>query len=331
VDPRIPRNDGATTQSVSDPAGLRPGEPRADQAEARDRAARFKETLTQERPGAGAEREAAARRAEEHARGQGSQGNKASDAAAADKGRKPDDGHGAKGTAGRGREGAGQAGQAGHDGQAGDARLGKAGGELGEAGAVGGLGRRGLRGKSDEGGEPGGEGAGGGLGAEALSASEGLASRRASDGDKGEAALIAEQLAAVNVQWVRPEGPTRVEAARRRELAGPVDGANPMHRLLIGQGPGGAEARLSITVGPLAGAEIHLTHGPDGVHAVVLTQGASSRQTLASAMDEVAKRLKEKGHKIDIKLSQGPNAGAAQGEPEPPSLLDELTDRPRRG
>jgi hypothetical protein len=318
VDSRISGKDGSSTQSVSDPAtGLRPGEPRADEAESRDRAARFKEALTQQqqRPDPAREREAAERRAASQEAGRGKE------SAAADKGNH------AKENEGTSRAKAKDGDQAAREAKEPGA------GELTAEGAIaGGLGRRGLRGsgKHEDAGDLGGDGPGGGL-AEGLTTSEGLASSRRSEGDKSEAALIAEQLAAVNVHWSRPEGPARVEAARRRELAGPVDGASPMHKLLIGQGPNGAEARLSITVGPLAGAEIHLRNGPDGLHAVVLTQGASTRQTLASALDEVAKRLRDKGHKIDIKMSQGAAAGQTKGEAEEPSLIDDLTGRPRRG
>jgi hypothetical protein len=272
--------------------------------DARDRAARFKETLTQQqnRPDPAAERAAAAaRRPSDGPPGQlGKDGKEIK----SDKDVKGD-----------------------KDGLKGAKDLSEAAKELsGEGEAIAPGGRKRMTGKREEGGEPG-EGGDGSGGAEAL-----MSSKRTSEdkSEKTEAVLIAEQLAAVNVQWARPEGPGRVEAARRRDLAGPVEGANPMHKLLVGKGVNGHEARLSITTGPLAGAEIHLTHGPNGVHAVVLTEGASSRQTLASAMDEVAKRLKDKGHKLDIKMS---GAGAAQREQpaEEPSLLDELTDRPRRG
>jgi hypothetical protein len=319
VDSRISGKDGSSTQSVSDPAtGLRPGEPRADEAESRDRAARFKEALTQQqqRPDPAREREAAERRAAAQESGRGKE------SAATDKGTQAKENEGTSRTKAKDGDQAAK--------EAKDAKEPGAGELAGEGAVAGGLGRRGLRGKHEDGGDPGGDGPGGGL-ADGLTASEGMASSRRSESDKSEAALIAEQLAAVNVQWSRPEGPARVEAARRRELAGPVDGASPMHKLLIGQGPNGAEARLSITVGPLAGAEIHLRHGPDGLHAVVLTQGASTRQTLASALDEVAKRLRDKGHKIDIKMSQGAAAGQTTGEADEPSLIDDLTGRPRRG
>jgi hypothetical protein len=110
--------------------------------------------------------------------------------------------------------------------------------------------------------------------------------------------------------WARPEGPTRPEAPR--QLPSPAPGAEIYHKLLVGQGPAGAEARLSITHGPLAGLQIQLTHGPGGVQAAVLTQGASSRQTLVSAMEQVAQRLRQKGHNLDIRFGSSGQQGAGQ-------------------
>jgi hypothetical protein len=111
--------------------------------------------------------------------------------------------------------------------------------------------------------------------------------------------------------WARPEGPARPEAPR--QLPSPAPGAEVYHKLLMGQGPAGAEARLSITQGPLAGLQIQLTHGPAGLQAAVLTQGASSRQTLVSAMDQIAQRLRQKGHNLDVRFgSSGAQQGAGQ-------------------
>jgi hypothetical protein len=70
----------------------------------------------------------------------------------------------------------------------------------------------------------------------------------------------------------------------------------PADRLLMGFGPDGAQVRLQIGGGALAGSEIHLRQGPGGIDALVLTRVESSRQTLALAMDEVARRLHRKGH-----------------------------------
>ena len=112
--------------------------------------------------------------------------------------------------------------------------------------------------------------------------------------------------------WARPEGPSQVPHAPR-ELPAPPPGAEAYHRLLMGQGPLGAEARLAITQGPLAGLQIHLSQGPQGLKAAVLTQGASSRQTLTSAMDEVARRLRDKGHHLEVKWSAGTGGSSLPG------------------
>jgi hypothetical protein len=105
--------------------------------------------------------------------------------------------------------------------------------------------------------------------------------------------------------WARPEGPARVEAPGRL-MPAELEGMEKMHRLLIGQGPAGAEARLSITDGPLAGAQIHLRTGPGGIQAAVSTTNESSRQTLSTAMDEVARRMRDKGHRLNVRKAPPP-------------------------
>jgi hypothetical protein len=131
-----------------------------------------------------------------------------------------------------------------------------------------------------------------------------------SDGSDSAATPPADAFAVPGpIPWARPEGPARPEAPR--QLPSPPPGAEAYHRLLMGQGPAGAEARLSITQGPLAGLQIQLTHGPGGVQAAVLTQGASSRQTLVSAMEQVAQRLRQKGHNLDLRF--GSSGGQAAG------------------
>jgi hypothetical protein len=88
------------------------------------------------------------------------------------------------------------------------------------------------------------------------------------------------------------------------------------HRLLMGRGPAGAEARLSIDAGPLAGTSIHLREGPRGIEAAVLTQVACSRQTLVAALDEVARRLREKGHNLTVQLQGGASTREGRYSPE---------------
>jgi hypothetical protein len=66
---------------------------------------------------------------------------------------------------------------------------------------------------------------------------------------------------------------------------------------LIGSGPDGAEARIRIGSGALAGAEIQLSTASAGhvVEARLLTHAASSRQTLSLVMDEIRLRLRDRG------------------------------------
>jgi hypothetical protein len=94
------------------------------------------------------------------------------------------------------------------------------------------------------------------------------------------------------------------EAAARVSAATSVT-LDSTHRLLVGRGPAGAEARLSIDAGPLAGTIIHLRESPRGIEAAVLTTVASSRQTLLLALDEVARRLREKGHTLALQVPGG--------------------------
>lgn len=69
-------------------------------------------------------------------------------------------------------------------------------------------------------------------------------------------------------------------------------------RLLVGRSPDGAEARLYIQEGPLAGSEIRIRQRPGGLEATVLTDTASSRQTLVQAMAEVGRRMQARGRAL---------------------------------
>lgn len=90
--------------------------------------------------------------------------------------------------------------------------------------------------------------------------------------------------------YLRQEGPLalcRPPAPAARSADG--------DRLLVGAGPHGAEVRLRIGAGPLAGAEIQLRQAAGAVEAAILTAEGSSRQTLVMAMEEVARRLRLRG------------------------------------
>jgi hypothetical protein len=119
-------------------------------------------------------------------------------------------------------------------------------------------------------------------------------------------------MLALLAPWQIQEGPPRALPPRPLGAALP---AAALERLLVGVGPRGAEARLRIGHGPLAGAEIHLRHLPGGIEAVVLTRVECSRQTLAVAMEEVARRLQRKGYAFRVTASR--SGGHGDG-PEPP-------------
>jgi hypothetical protein len=115
--------------------------------------------------------------------------------------------------------------------------------------------------------------------------------------------------------WTRPEGPRLEGEARPAAPANQPLSPAATDRLLVGRGPAGAEARLSINEGLLAGTEIHLRVGPGGVHATVLTGPASSRQTLAAAMEEVARRLRARGRTLTVGWA-GSNPDGARADAE---------------
>jgi hypothetical protein len=105
--------------------------------------------------------------------------------------------------------------------------------------------------------------------------------------------------------WQVREGPPRPPPAGRPAAVPPAAAAE---RLLVGVGPRGAEVRLRIGHGPLAGTEIHLRQLPGGIDALVLTRAESSRQTVAVAMEEVARRLGRKGYVFRAE-ARSPSAG----------------------
>jgi hypothetical protein len=128
-----------------------------------------------------------------------------------------------------------------------------------------------------------------------------------------DAATAAQLASATTPGWQRPEGAAQAEGAGRLSPM-ELEGMERMHRLMVGQGPNGAEARLAITDGPMAGAHIHLKTGPGGLEASVSTTNNSSRQTLVSAMDEVARRMKDKGHQLKVDMKPPPQTNRWQNQ-----------------
>jgi hypothetical protein len=124
----------------------------------------------------------------------------------------------------------------------------------------------------------------------------------------GEEAASAAALAG----WFRPE--SGAAPAARSQAVAASSGVRAVERVLIGSGPEGAQARIHIGAGALAGTEIQLTTGA-AAHAVevrLLTHAASSRQTLSVVMDEIRARLQNKG--IALTTRQAPRAIAETGD-----------------
>jgi hypothetical protein len=107
--------------------------------------------------------------------------------------------------------------------------------------------------------------------------------------------------------WFRAESALPPAAAKAAGEAA-VAAARPVDRVLIGSGPDGAQARIRIGAGVLAGTEIQLSSTSGrAVEAQLLTHVASSRQTLSVVLDEIKLRLRDRG----IALSTGAVSGRA--------------------
>ena len=101
--------------------------------------------------------------------------------------------------------------------------------------------------------------------------------------------------AAALAGWFRSEAAAAPAVAKAAGVAG-VGASRAVDRVLIGSGPDGAEARIRIGAGALAGTEIHLSSASgQTVEARLLTHAASSRQTLSVVMDEIRSRLRDRG------------------------------------
>jgi len=131
--------------------------------------------------------------------------------------------------------------------------------------------------------------------------------------------------AAAMAGWFRSESGPAAPQQRPGGVAA-ASGARPVDRVLVGAGPDGAEARIRIGAGALAGTEIQLSTGGVGhaIEARLLTHAASSRQTLSMVMDEIRLRLRDRGIVLSAKLPNGrgpPRVDDADG------LRDDLSAR----
>jgi hypothetical protein len=101
--------------------------------------------------------------------------------------------------------------------------------------------------------------------------------------------------AAALAGWFRSESAAPPAVAKAASVAGAA-ASQAVDRVLIGSGPDGAQARIRIGAGALAGTEIHLSSAAgQTVEARLLTHAASSRQTLSVVMDEIRSRLGVRG------------------------------------
>lgn len=130
--------------------------------------------------------------------------------------------------------------------------------------------------------------------------------------------------AAALAGWFRSESAAAPAVAKAAGVAG-VAASRAVDRVLIGSGPDGAEARIRIGAGALAGTEIYLSSASgQTVEARLLTHAASSRQTLSVVMDEIRSRLRDRGIVLATRAvgARPPAAvgedGAADGAPVTP-------------
>lgn len=125
--------------------------------------------------------------------------------------------------------------------------------------------------------------------------------------------------AAAMAGWFRGESasPPAPATLKTTGVAG-IAAARPADRVLIGAGPDGAQARIRIGAGVLAGTEIQVSSlSGRTVEAQLLTHAASSRQTLSVVMDEIRSRLQDKGIALTTRA-------AAARSPAPPAEAERI-------
>jgi len=135
--------------------------------------------------------------------------------------------------------------------------------------------------------------------------------------------------AAALAGWFRAETTAASQGASATTArAVGVGAARAVDRILIGAGPDGAEARIRIAAGALAGTELHLSTAATGhtVEARLLTHAASSRQTLAVVLEDIRSRLRDKG--IVLSTAAAPPARAPGQRLPAGAALDESTSGP---
>jgi hypothetical protein len=119
--------------------------------------------------------------------------------------------------------------------------------------------------------------------------------------------------AAAMAGWFRAESAPAPAVAKSPGAAG-VASARAVDRVLIGSGPDGAQARIHVGAGFLAGTEIQLSSTSGrAVEVQLLTHAASSRQTLSVVLDEIRLRLRDRGIALTTRAVPGRAFGGADG------------------
>ena len=137
--------------------------------------------------------------------------------------------------------------------------------------------------------------------------------------DDGETGAHDAASAAAMAGWFRSES-AGAPAGKTTAVSG-ASAARAVDRILVGSGPDGAQARIRIGSGALAGTEIQLSSGAAGhvVEARLLTHAATSRQTLSLVMDEIRLRLRDRGIVLSTTTSGArsvPRPGDVEGAGE---------------
>ena len=141
----------------------------------------------------------------------------------------------------------------------------------------------------------------------------GALERRLRDGSWSQDLASAAALAG----WFRSETVTRASpTVPPTRLAG-ASSARAVDRILLGSGPDGAQARIRIGGGALAGTEIQLCSAGRLIEAQLLTHAATSRQTLSVVLDEIRARLRDRGIVLATKAPSPSTELARQPADEP--------------
>jgi hypothetical protein len=93
--------------------------------------------------------------------------------------------------------------------------------------------------------------------------------------------------------------------------------ATPVGRLLVGEGPRGAQARVEFRSGPLAGTAIQLAAGREGLSLQVLAAAEGGRLALARVVDRVEARLRARGIVMRAGAENGRTGGEREGRGAP--------------